>query len=99
MVDSEYSTDNYNSSNISIGVATKNPEILTFLPNNLKTKTMCKHAVKKLPCVIRHVPDQYKTQQMWNKAIIENSGTSDSVPICHKNQEIHDNPLDNYPRA
>ena len=60
---------------------------------------MCKHAVKKLPCVIRHVPDQYKTQQMWNKAIIENSGTSDSVPICHKNQEIHDNPLDNYPRA
>ena len=41
---------------------------------------MCKHAVKKLPFVIRYVPDQYKTQDMSDKAILENGGTLESVP-------------------
>ena len=36
---------------------------------------MCKHAVKKLPFVIRYVPDQYKTQQMCDQAILENYWT------------------------
>ena len=31
---------------------------------------MCKHAVKKLPFVIRYVPNRYKTQQMSDKAIV-----------------------------
>ena len=39
---------------------------------------MCKHAVKKLPFLIRYVPDQYKTQ--CDKAILENGGTLKSVP-------------------
>ena len=30
---------------------------------------MGKHAVKKLPFVIRYVLDSYKTQQMWDKVI------------------------------
>ena len=29
-----------------------------------KIKKMCKHAVKKLPYLVRYVPDRYKTQQM-----------------------------------
>ena len=37
MVDSEYSTDNYKSSKISIGVIIKNPETLRLVPNHLKT--------------------------------------------------------------
>ena len=32
--------------NISIGTVMKNPEVLTFVPDHLKTKKMCKHAVK-----------------------------------------------------
>ena len=36
---------------------------------------MCKHAVKKLPYLIRYVPDQYKTQQMCDIATLENGGT------------------------
>ena len=35
----------------------KNPEILKFLSDHIKIKIMCKHAVKKLPFVIRYVPD------------------------------------------
>ena len=35
---------------------------------------MFKHAVTKLPLVIRYVPDQYKTQQMCDKVILENPG-------------------------
>ena len=35
--------------NISIGTVIKNPEMLNFVPDHLKTKKMCKHAVKKLP--------------------------------------------------
>ena len=64
MVDSEYSTNNYKSSKIIIGAIIKNPKIIIFSPDHLKTKTICKHAVKKLPFVIRYVPNQYKNQEM-----------------------------------
>ena len=49
---------------LSIGTVMSNPEMLKFVPDHLKTKKMCKHAVKKLPFVIRYLPDQYKTQQI-----------------------------------
>ena len=38
--------DNYKSLNISIGTVIKNPEMLKFDPDHLKTKKMCKHALK-----------------------------------------------------
>ena len=41
MVDSEYSPDNYKSSKISIGAIIKNPEMLRFVSDHLKTKKMC----------------------------------------------------------
>ena len=47
----------------------KNPEILKLVPDHLKTKKMCKHAVRKLTFLIRYIPDQYKSQQMCNKAM------------------------------
>ena len=50
----------------------KNSEMLKLVPDHLKTKKMCKHAVKKLPFVIRFVHDRCKTQQMCDKAILEN---------------------------
>ena len=49
--------------------------MLKFVPDHLKTKKMCKHAVKKLPYLLRYVPDWYKAQQMCDKAILENGGT------------------------
>ena len=33
---------------------------------------MCKHAVKKLPYLLRYASDQYKAQEMCNKAIQAN---------------------------
>ena len=36
---------------------------------------MGKHAVTKLPYLMKYIPDQYKTQQMCNKTILEKSGT------------------------
>ena len=50
----------YKSLNINIGTEMKNPEMLEFVPDHLKLKQMCKHAVKKFPCLLRYVPD--KTQ-------------------------------------
>ena len=38
MVDSEYSTENYKSSKISIEAIMKNPEMLRLIPNHLKTE-------------------------------------------------------------
>ena len=35
---------------------------------------MCKHAVKKLPYLLRYVPDRYKIQQMCDIAILKNGG-------------------------
>ena len=39
--------DLYKSVNISNGTVIIIPEILKFVPDHLKTKRMCKHAVKK----------------------------------------------------
>ena len=39
------------------GTVMGNPEMLKFIPAILKLKKMCKHAVKRLPFVIRYVPD------------------------------------------
>ena len=47
MVDSEYVTGNYKSSEISIGAVIKNPEILRFVSDYLKSKRKCKYSVKK----------------------------------------------------
>ena len=46
---------------------------------------MCKHAVTKLPYLLRDVHDRYKAQQVCDKAILENGGTH---PDCYKNQEM-----------
>ena len=56
--------DIYKFLNIIIGTVLKNPEMLKFVPDHLKTKKICKHAIKKLHYLLRYVPDQYKTQQM-----------------------------------
>ena len=57
MVDRQYSTNIYKSKNISIGIAIRNPEMLKFVPDRLKTIKMSKHAVKKFIFVIRYLPD------------------------------------------
>ena len=49
MVDSEYSPDNCKSLKISNGAIIKNPEMVRFISDHLKTTKMCKHAVKKSP--------------------------------------------------
>ena len=56
---------------------------------------MCKHAVKKLPYLLRYA--LFKTQKMCDGAILENGGTLKSVPYCYKNQEMCNNAVDNYP--
>ena len=64
--------DVYKTPNISIGTVMKTSETLKLVLEHLKTKKMCKYAVKKFLCLLRHVPDQYKTQRMCNKAILDN---------------------------
>ena len=81
--------------NVSIGKVMKTQEMLKFVPDHLKTKKLCKHAVKKLPYLIRYVPDGYKTQQICDKAILENGGTLKSIPDRCKNQEMCNNEVDN----
>ena len=54
--------------------------MLKFVPNYLKTTKMRKHAVKKLPFVIRYASDRYKIQEVCDKTILENGGTLKSVP-------------------
>ena len=54
MVDSEYSMDIYKSVKISIGTVMKNPEMLEIVPDHLKSRKMCKHAVKKSPYLLKY---------------------------------------------
>ena len=55
--------------------------MLRFLPDHLKTKKICKNAVKKLSFVITYV-NWYKTQDMRNRVILENGGTLMFVSDC-----------------
>ena len=48
----------YKSAKMSIGTWMKNPEMLKLVSDHLKNKKMCKHAVKKLPFIIRYVPER-----------------------------------------
>ena len=86
IVDNEYSTENYKSSKSSIGTVMKNPEMLKFVPDHLKSKKVCTH-LKKLPFMMRYVPDDYKTQEVCDKPVLENDGTLESVPDCCKIQK------------
>ena len=52
MVDS---MDMYKSLNINIGTVMKNSKMLKFVSDHLKTKIMCKHAVKKLSYLLRYL--------------------------------------------
>ena len=54
MVDS---MDIYKPLNINIVTVMKNLEIIKFVPDHLKTKTLWKHAVKKLPYLLRYITD------------------------------------------
>ena len=53
MVNSEYSKHNCKTLQISIRAIMKNPEILKFVPDHLTIKKVCKHAIKKIPFVIK----------------------------------------------
>ena len=50
MVDS---MDIFKSLNINIVAVIKNPEILKFVPDQLKNKNICKHAIKKITLSVR----------------------------------------------
>ena len=41
------------------------------------------YTVTKLPYLLRYVPDKYKTQQIFDKAILQNGGTLNSVLDCY----------------
>ena len=53
-----------------------------FVPDHLKTKAMCKNAVRKLPFVMRSVADQCNTKEMGEKVVIDNGGMLVCIPDC-----------------
>ena len=59
--------------------------MLRFIRDLLKTKKICKDAVKKLPFVIRYVPHRYKNQEMSDRVTLENGGMLMFVPDFYKN--------------
>ena len=99
MIDSEYSPDNYKCWKISIGAIIKYPQMLRFALDQLTTKMMCKHAVKKLLFVIIYVSDRYKTEEMCDKSILENGRALESVVNCYKNKKMCNKAVDNYAPA
>ena len=82
-VDNECSTGNYKSLKISIGEVIKNPEMIRFVPDHLKTK---KCVNMQLKIAIR-------------KAFIENGGTLKFLPESYTNQKMYNQVVDNYADA
>ena len=60
---------------------------------------MSKHAVKKLPLVIRNVLGWYKTQQMCNNAILENGGYFTICSYLLQNLKMWNKAVYNNPQA
>ena len=63
MVDSEYSSNDYKTLKTNIGAIIRDPEVLRFDSDHLKTKQMRKNAVEKLPFVIKYASNCYKTKE------------------------------------
>ena len=63
--------DTYKLFNINIRTVMKNPEMLKFIPDHLKTEQISNYAVKKLPFTIRYVPET-TTKRLCDRAILEN---------------------------
>ena len=93
MVGSEYSTEDYKFLIINIGIIMRKPEMLKYVTDHLKTKNVCKHAVKRLHLVKIYVLDQNKTQKTSEKAPLE------SFPDCFKNRKMRGKAVDNYPHV
>ena len=73
--------------NKSIGTNITDAEMFRLFSDHLKTKTMCKHRVQKLPLITKYVRDQYKTQQMYDKVTLENGGMLMFISDCYKDQK------------
>ena len=58
---------------------------------------MCKHAVKKLPFIIKYVPDRHKTQQMRDKAVHNYAHVLKLIPNCYKTQKMCGKAVNTYP--
>ena len=86
---------------INIDEIIKDPEIFDFVPDHLKTKNMCKHAVKKLLFSIKYVPDRYKTQRMCEmcEVILKNAGMLMFVPDSCVAENMCNKAGDNYPNV
>ena len=52
-----------------------------------------------MPFIIRYVLDQYETQKIYDKAILENDGTLESVRAQCETQEMCCKAGDNYVHA
>ena len=61
--------------------------MLNFVPDHLKTKNICKSAVKKLPFIKMFVPDWYKTSEMSDKISLENGEILRFIPYYCKNKK------------
>ena len=92
MVDNEYKSDDYRSPKISTGALMKNFKMLKFVPDQLKTKKMCKHGINKLSLAIGFLLIDIR---LCNKTIPQNSGTLESVRDCYKKQKMCNPTVDN----
>ena len=70
--------------------------MLRYVPDQIKTKKMCKQAAEKLPFVIRYVLNPKETQELCGKTIVENSGMLMFFPECYKNKKMRNKAVDNY---
>ena len=87
--------DVYKSLNISTLTVMKNPRMLKFIPDYLKTKKCVSMQLKN----DRIYSDMFLIYIRLKKAILENNGTLKFVPGCYKNREMCNKAADNYLHA
>ena len=78
----------HKSLNISIGTVMKNPEMLKFVPDHLKTKKMCDKANLENGGTLNSVPYCYKNQEMCNKTVDNDPHALEFVRQCCKTKNV-----------
>lgn len=83
---SKNNPDNYKTLKISIKAIIKYLEMLRFVTDYCKIKTMDINAVKMFQFVVKYVPDWYKTNK--NKVIINHGRMLEFIPDHYKDLKL-----------
>lgn len=80
--------DDYLNHDICMYGLTKYSKTIMYIPNRLKTPTLCDFALSQCGCNLKYVPQEYITQEMCKNSVKNCIDAFDHVPEKNKTEEL-----------